>query len=346
MHGDEECLVRPFSKAWNASRSRCRPNLGSSSEQQLAFPQANCILTIQMNTICTDVLEIAYFDGGPQDGKPLLLLHGWPESPVGFEPVSSRFNEAGFRTITPYLRGFGSTRFLSPDTPRVGVAATLAQDALDLMDGLGIQRFSVIGHDWGARTGYALAALVPERLRSLCALSLAFQPGFEFHPPSYEQSRRFWYQFFMCSDKGANRVIEDPIGFSRFQWETWSPSGWFTEEDFKAAARAWENPDFAAITLNSYRSRWLLHEPRDPRYNEVQSKLSKAERIDVPTLMIQGGSDFCAAPGESEGLEQCFTADYERIVTSGAGHFPHREATDTVADAILSWLIRHKERLL
>ncbi len=291
-----------------------------------------------MKTIRTELLEIAYLDGGPQDGEPLLLLHGWPESPAGFEQISSRLHEAGFRTIAPFLRGFGATRFLSPDTPRVGVAAALAQDALDLMDRLVIHRFSVIGHDWGARTGYALAALAPERLSSLCALALAFQPRFDFRTPSYDQARRFWYQFFMCSDSGANRVTEDPIGFSRFQWETWSPPGWFTDEDFRTAARAWENPDYLAITLNGYRSRWLADEPCDPRYNEVQSRLNNSERIGVRTLMIQGGSDSCDPPSESEGLERYFTADYERIVVAEVGHFPHREAPATVSDSILHWL--------
>lgn len=288
-----------------------------------------------MKIIRSDVLEIAYIENGPADGTPLLLLHGWPESPVGFDQVSSRLHEAGFRTIAPYLRGFGPTQFLSSETPRVSVTAALAQDALDLMDGLGICRFSVIGHDWGARTGYALAALEPLRISNLCAIAVAFRPRFAFHPPSYEQSRRFWYQFFMCSDKGRNRVVEDPIGFSRFQWETWSPAGWFSEEDFRNAAGAWGNPDYPAITLNSYRSRWLENELRDSRYSEVQSKLDEAERIDVPTLMIQGESDFCDPPGESEGLDHYFTHLYERIVIPGVGHFPHREAHAIVADAVL-----------
>jgi pimeloyl-ACP methyl ester carboxylesterase len=288
-----------------------------------------------MKTIRTELLEIAYLEGGPQDGEPLLLLHGWPESPVGFDKIFSRLHEAGFRTIAPFLRGFGVTRFLSPATPRIGVAAALAQDALDLMDRLGTKSFSVIGHDWGARTGYALATIAPERVNSLCALSVAFQPRFEFRTPSFEQSRRFWYQFFMCSDNGKQRVMEDPIGFSRFQWDTWSPPGWFTEDDFKATARAWENPDYSAVTLNSYRSRWMQSELFDPRYTQVQTKLSQTESIQVPTLMIQGGSDFCDPPSESEGLERSFTADYERIVVPEVGHFPHREAPATIADAIL-----------
>jgi pimeloyl-ACP methyl ester carboxylesterase len=222
------------------------------------------------------------------------------------------------------------------------VAAALAQDALDLMGCLNISRFSVIGHDWGARTGYALAALAPERVRSLCAIAVAFQPGFDFRTPSYDQSRRFWYQFFMCSDKGAARVTEDPIGFSRFQWKTWSPPGWFTEEDFEAAACAWENPDYSAITLNSYRSRWLEGEACDPRYDQLQAKLNKSTIIGVSTLMIQGGSDFCDPPSESEGLERYFTADYERIVVAEVGHFPHREAPGPIADAILRHLQKQK----
>jgi pimeloyl-ACP methyl ester carboxylesterase len=296
-----------------------------------------------MKTIRTELLEIAYLDDGPQDGAPVLLLHGWPESPIGFEQISYSLHEHGFRTIAPFLRGFGLTRFLSAATPRVGGFAALAQDSLDLMDRLGVNRFSVIGHDWGARTGYALAALVPERVSSLCALSVAFQPRFEFRVPPYEQSRRFWYQFFMCSDKGADRVTEDPIGFSRFQWDTWSPTGWFAEEDFKAAASAWENPDYVAITLNGYRSRWLEDELRDPHYSEIQLNLSRSERIDVSTLMIQGESDFCDPPTESEGLQHFFAAGYDRIVIAKVGHFPHREAPAAVAAAILRQLAGERQ---
>ena len=166
----------------------------------------------------------------------------------------------------------------------------------------------------------------------------AFQPRFEFRTPSYEQSHRFWYQFFMCSDNGMKRVAEDPVGFSRYQWDTWSPEGWFTEEAFVVASRAWENPDYPAITLNNYRSRWLAGELWDPRYSDIQSRLRNTESIHAPTLMIQGESDFCDPPSESEGLEQCFTGRYERIVVPGVGHFPHREAPSAVADAVVRFL--------
>src|ERR1700744_4948887 len=142
----------------------------------------------------------------------------------------------------------------------------------------------------------------------------------------------------MCSDKGMNRVIEDPIGFSRYQWETWSSEGWFSEEDFDSAAHAWKHPDYAAITLNGYRSRWLSNELEDSRYSEVQARLHKVEQLHVPTPMIQGGSDLCDPPSESAGLEHRFKHSYERIVIPGVGHFPHREAPSLVADAILERL--------
>jgi pimeloyl-ACP methyl ester carboxylesterase len=293
-----------------------------------------------MKTIRTDLLDIAYLEDGPDDGWPVLLLHGWPESPVGFVPLATRLQKQGYRTIAPFLRGFGPTRFLSADIPRDGGAIALAQDALDLMDRIGIHSFSVIGHDWGARTGYVLAALAPKRVKFLCALSVAFQPGFEFRVPSYDQSRRFWYQFFMCSDKGAKRVMEDPIGFSRSQWETWSPAGWFSEEEFCEASHAWDNPDYPAITLNGYRSRWLDDEVRDTRYDDLRNKLQAVDQISVPTLMIQGQSDFCDPPSESEGLEQHFAAGYHRKVINNTGHFPHREASATVADLVLDPLTK------
>ena len=117
-----------------------------------------------------------------------------------------------------------------------------------------------------------------------------------------------------------------------------SPQQWFREDEFRAAARAWENPDYAAITLNSYRSRWLEGELWDPRYDEVQLELGRAERIGVPTLMIQGESDHCDPPSESEKQEQYFSAGYKRLLLEGVGHFPHREAARAVADAVLSWL--------
>jgi pimeloyl-ACP methyl ester carboxylesterase len=214
----------------------------------------------------------------------------------------------------------------------------MAQDVIDLANKLRIDRFAVVGHDWGARIAYTLTALFPERVRSIAALALAYQPRGEFHLGSFLQSKQFWYQFFQCIDGGADAVRHDPIGFARIQWDTWSPQGWFTEEDFEVASMYFGKPDWAEITLNAYRSRYLAHEAIDHRYDDLQAKLKNTAKIEVPALMIQGASDFCDLPSVSEGQEKHFLNSYERILLEGVGHFPHREAPEAVADAVLRLL--------
>jgi pimeloyl-ACP methyl ester carboxylesterase len=291
-----------------------------------------------MQTITTDLLQIAFEQGGPKAGRPVLLLHGWPDAPRGWNAVAASLQAEGWCTITPYLRGSGPTRFLSDNTPRVGSSIALAQDAIDLADRLSLERFAVVGHDWGARTAYTLAALFPHRITRIVALSVAFQPRGLFKVPSFDQSRRFWYQWFQCTDGGAARIAADPLGFARIQWETWSPSGWFDQAEFSRTADSFTNPDWVSITLNSYRSRWREHEPWDARYDELRRRLHEAEHLAIPTLMIQGAADTCDPPSESEDQDKYFTAGYERILLDGIGHFPHREASDAVAAAIFSHL--------
>lgn len=292
-----------------------------------------------MNRIRTNILEIAFEEGGPPDGIPVLLLHGWPDAPRGWREVSQRLQADGYRTIAPFLRGSSPTEFLFEETPRVGAGVALAQDALDLADALGLKNFAVLGHDWGARVAYILAALFPERVRAIAALALAYQPRGTFSIPSFDQSRRFWYQWFMCTDGGAAAVRKDPIGFARIQWETWSPPGsplaWFDDAEFHRTAESFRGPDWAAITLNAYRARWRQGEAWDGRYDALQNRLAEVEDLRTPTLMIQGLSDYCDAPQESEGLEAFFTGGYRRVVLENVGHFPHREAPGLVADAVL-----------
>jgi pimeloyl-ACP methyl ester carboxylesterase len=214
----------------------------------------------------------------------------------------------------------------------------MAQDIIDLANKLGIERFAVVGHDWGARIAYTLAALFPERVQRIATLALAYQPRGEFHLGSFVQSKQFWYQFFQCTDAGAEAVRHDPVGFARIQWETWSPRGWFNEEDFKIASKYFDKPDWAEITLNAYRSRYLAGEVVDSRYDELQARLKNTALIEVPTLMIQGTSDFCDLASASEGHEKYFLNGYERVLLEGVGHFPHREAPAAVADAVLRLL--------
>jgi pimeloyl-ACP methyl ester carboxylesterase len=293
------------------------------------------VIELIMDQVRTDILEIAFEQGGPATGKPVLLLHGWPDAPRGWNQVARALQDDGWRTVTPYLRGSSPTRCLSTETPRVGSGVALAQDAVDLADALGLNQFAVLGHDWGARAAYILAALFPERVTAIAALALGYQPRGVFKIPPFEQSRRFWYQWFMCTPGGAEAVRKDPVGFARIQWDTWSPAGWFDQQEFTRTAETFSNPDWAAITLNGYRSRWLPGEASDDRYNALQQRLAEIENLSTPTLMIQGLEDYCDPPSESEGREKYFTGGYRRLTLENVGHFPHREAPEPVAAAVL-----------
>jgi pimeloyl-ACP methyl ester carboxylesterase len=290
-----------------------------------------------MQTVRTEVLDIAFEAGGPRNGWPVLLLHGWPDDIREWRTITPKLEAAGFYWVAPWLRGFGDTRFLSANTIRDGSGAALSQDALDLADALGFERFSVIGHDWGARTAYLLAALWPKRVASIGAHSLSYSPGGRFPTPSFEQSQRWWYQFFLATEPGAAAVRKDPIGFARQQWTSWSPPGWFSDAEFDATAESFKNPDWTAITLHAYRSRWKT-EPADERYQVLKLRLASVETIGTPTLMIQGDVDRCNPPSESADQARHFTGPYKRVILKDVGHFPAREAPEQVAQFALDHL--------
>jgi pimeloyl-ACP methyl ester carboxylesterase len=251
--------------------------------------------------------------------------------------VAERLAEAGIRSIAPWLRGCGDTRFLHADTCRDGSTEALAQDAVNLMDRLDIERFAIVGHDWGARTVYALAAGASERISRAAALSLAYSPRGEFRMPPFEQARAWWYQWFMCVDRGAEYVAQNPKGFARIQWDTWSPPGWFDDATFDRVAASFDNADWIAITLNSYRARWR-EAPRDSRYDTWRQRIAATENLLVPTLMIQGSADSTVLASSTEGKDRHFLAGYRRVVLEGIGHFPTREAPDAVADLLIEHL--------
>ena len=290
-----------------------------------------------MTTLTTSVLEVGYQAGGPSDGFPVLLLHGWPDDVRTWRGVAPHLERAGFHWVAPWVRGCGPTRFRSDDTVRDGSGVALVQDAIDLADILGWEKFSVVGHDWGARTAYTLAALFPERLSTITGIGLSYSPRGVFATPSFEQSRRWWYQWFMTTDRGRDAVRADPKGFARIQWDTWSPPGWYDEAEFAETAKAFENPDWIAITLNAYRSRWKM-EPADERYDRLRQRLQTVETIGTPTLMIQGGVDMVNPPSESEHQARYFIGGYRRVVLDGVGHFPPREAPNEVASILLPHL--------
>ena len=219
---------------------------------------------------------------------------------------------------------------------RSGQISAMAQDALDFVDALGLEGFAVVGHDWGARIGYVLASLYPERITRLAALSVGWRPG-ELATPPLAQARAFWYQWFMATERGAEFVRKNSKVFARNMWDTWSPPGWFDEPTFERTAKSFENPDWVAITLHCYRVRWGEADP-DPAYSDIERRSKAVTEIKVPTLMIQGGDDRCVLPQSTEGAEPFFTGRYRREVLDGIGHFPTREASYKVARLLIGFL--------
>jgi pimeloyl-ACP methyl ester carboxylesterase len=286
----------------------------------------------------TPTLRIAYESDGPQDGLPVLLLHGWPDDVHTYDAIVPDLQAAGYRTIVPYLRGFGATSFLSADTMRSGEIVAMAQDAIDLADALGLNTFAVVGHDWGARIGYTLAAAAPQRVTRIATLSVGWDPG-PLATPGLEQASRYWYQWFMATERGAEIVRNQGKAFARYQWETWGPPRWFDDAAFETTAKSFENVDWPAITLHSYRVRWGEAEP-DPRYSALDARVKAARTIGTPTLMIQGGGDRCTMPASTEGKEKNFIGGYARKVIDGVGHFPTREAPEAVSKLLLDFLRR------
>jgi pimeloyl-ACP methyl ester carboxylesterase len=286
----------------------------------------------------TPLLNVSYLEEGPPDGPPVLLVHGWPDDPHTWDEVAPVLNRAGYRTFAPWLRGFGATRFHSAATVRSGQMVAIAQDALDFMSAIGVERFAVVGHDWGARVAYILAALFPERVTHCAAMSVAWTPG-ELQTPPLEQASAFWYQWFMATGRGAQVVRNHGIAFARFQWDTWSPPGWFDEASFAATAQSFQNPDWAQITLHAYRVRWGEATP-DPAYAKLETRYQAVRSIGVPTLMIQGGADRCVLPSGSADKQQYYSGSYARHVLDGIGHFPTREAAPRVSELVKGFLGR------
>ena len=295
---------------------------------------------MKVREITTPALRQAYEESGPGHGKPLLLVHGWPDSPRTWDGILPQLHAAGYRTIVPYLRGYGPSsfreRWLRRKPRRTGQPVAFAEDMIHLADRLGLERLDFVGHDWGARTGYALAVLFADRLKSLVTISVPFQPG-KPQPPEFPQARAFWYQWLLCTIAGEKKLREDPVAFGRAQWDSWSPKGWYTEDDFEQAAKSWKGRDFVDVVLHGYRSRWG-HAELDPAYQLLQQRFVSAKSIDVRTMLLHGMEDHCELLETTNGAEQHFSGGYRRVLLEEVGHFPQREYAEGTARHILDFL--------
>lgn len=284
----------------------------------------------------TPCLDISYEDYGDPRGPAVLLVHGFPDDVRTWSSVIDAIVDAGYRALVPYVRGFGPTCFADPAEPRTGQVVALAQDIVEFADVVGIDRFVLVGHDWGARAGYATVALWPERVRAFVALAVGYDPPTARERPSGAQARAFWYQWYFQLDHGRAALEQERGQLCRLLWISWSPGWQFDDAAFNATAASFDNPDFVQVVTHYYRHRWG-NATGDPRYETLQARLEEMPSIAVPTVLLCGTEDGANLPEASEGKERYFTAAYARQVIPGVGHFVQRESPRVVADAILGF---------
>ena len=280
-------------------------------------------------------LNVGYVDAGPASGPPVVLLHGWPYDIHAFVDVVPALTSAGYRVIVPHLRGYGTTRFRSIDTPRNGEQAALAVDATDLMDALKIKSAIFGAFDWGARTANIVAALWPERCKGLVTVSgylIGSQEAGKMPlPPSAEL--QWWYQYYFATERGRAGYEKYRHDFAKLIWKIASPKWNFDDATFDRSAAAFDNPDHVAISIHNYRWRLGLAEG-EKKYDELEKRLAVFPAITVPTIAMEGDANGAPHP-EPDSYARKFTGKYEfRLITGGIGHNLPQEAPAAFAKAV------------
>ena len=281
-------------------------------------------------------LSVGHLDAGPPEGTAVLLLHGWPYDIHSYAEVTPILVSAGYRVVVPYLRGYGTTRFLSDDTVRNGQQAALAVDVIALMDALGIGSAIVAGFDWGARSANVVAALWPERVEGLVSVSGYLIGDREVNkaplPPDAE--RAWWYQFYFATERGRAGYERYRREFAKLIWQTASPEWDFDDTTFERSAAALDNPDHVDIVIHNYR--WRLGVARgERRFDDLERRLAEGPVITVPTITLEGDANGAPHP-EPSAYATKFSGRYEhRTIPGGIGHNLPHEAPQAFADAVL-----------
>ncbi|MBR1272207.1 alpha/beta hydrolase [Bradyrhizobium sp. AUGA SZCCT0222] len=282
------------------------------------------------------LLNVGYAEAGPADGPPVILLHGWPYDIHAFVDVAPILASAGFRVIVPHLRGYGSTRFLSSDTLRNGQQGALAVDVIDLMDALRIEKAVIAGFDWGARTADIVAAIWPQRVKALVAVSgylIGSQQANKAPlPPKAELA--WWYQYYFTTERGRAGYEKHTRDFARLIWQLASPKWNFDDATFERSAASLDNPDQVAITIHNYRWRLGLAEG-EAKYDDLEKRLAAFPVIQVPSITLEGDANGAPHPDPAAYAKK-FSGRYaHRLITGGIGHNLPQEAPQAFAEAVI-----------
>ncbi|MFJ4952397.1 alpha/beta fold hydrolase [Streptomyces sp. NPDC088760] len=284
------------------------------------------------------VLDIGYAEAGPAHGPVVILLHGWPYDIHSYVDVAPLLADLGYRVIVPYLRGHGSTRFLSRHTPRNAEQSAIALDIIALMDALKIGEAALAGFDWGSRTADIIAALWPDRVTSLVSTTgyVITNLKAQLTPAAPAVEHNWWYQWYFATDRGKQAMenVDERIALCRYVWTLVSPTWDFDDATFQRTAQAFRNPDYAAIVLYNYRWRIGLVEG-ERRYDRYEKQLAAQPPIHVPTITLDPALDPFTPPGEGSTYRSHFTGPYEHRTIADIGHNLPQEAPSTFAQAVV-----------
>jgi pimeloyl-ACP methyl ester carboxylesterase len=289
-----------------------------------------------LKQIDAGVLNVGYAEAGPADGPPVILLHGWPYDIYSFVDVAPLLASAGYRVIVPYVRGYGTTRFLSSETMRNGQQTAVALDTIALMDALKIHRAILAGFDWGARTVDIIAALWPERCKAIVPVSgyLIGSPAANEAPLPPKAELAWWYQFYFATDRGKIGYGKNTHEFNRLIWQQASPKWNFDDATYERSAASFNNPDHVAIVIHNYRWRIGLAEG-ESKYDELERRLGQSPVIAVPAITLEGDSNGAAHP-DPAAYRKKFSGKYaNRIIGGGIGHNLPQEAPQAFVQAII-----------
>jgi pimeloyl-ACP methyl ester carboxylesterase len=289
-----------------------------------------------LKQIDAGLLNVGYAEAGPANGPPVILLHGWPYDIYSFVDVAPLLGSAGYRVIVPYVRGYGTTHFLSSETFRNAQPSAVALDLIALMDALKIEKATLAGFDWGARTANIVGALWPERCKAMVSVSGYLigsqQSGMVPLPPKAELE--WWYQFYFATERGREGYDKNRHDFAKLIWQQASPKWNFADATFDRSAASFNNPDHVSIVIHDYRWRQGLAEG-EPKYDDLERRLAAAPVITVPTITMEGDANGAAHPDASAYAKQ-FSGKYShRLITGGIGHNLPQEAPQAFAQAVV-----------